>query len=126
MNTRNVNRQEYPLARPMHNVKKGGYEDYPAWQRLTKRKFAMTEPSLEGNKFQFFLKKSFFSNFFTWKNFPKRKFVKKEGKEEYSAWQRLTKRLPAMSAPDLEEDEFQNIQGKSAHSNWLKLGYVTG
>ena len=62
-------------------------------------------------------------SFLNWFNLPKRQ--DDNNAEEYSAWQRLTKRQ-AMSQPQVGEEQFQNIQRKSVHTNWLKLGYVIG
>jgi hypothetical protein len=133
--------QAYGLERLQQNVKHRGYKNfenyedwnntppqgdnyegqgsYSAWQRLTKRQSPMIQPSLEGNKFDRIMKRSFFN----WINLPKRQVVN-NGKE-YSSWQRLTKRQ-VMSQPEVGEEQFQNIQRKSIHNNWLKLGYVTG
>ena len=96
-----------------------GQGSYSSWQRLTKRESSMSQPSLEGNKFDRIMKRSFFN----WFNLPKRQ--DDNNAEEYSAWRRLTKRQ-VMSQPEVGEEQFQNIQRKSVHNNWLKLGYVIG
>ena len=104
---------------PPQSVNNEGQGSYSSWQRLTKRESPMSQPSLEGNKFDRIMKRGFFN----WFNLPKRQTD--NNAEEYSAWQRLTKRQ-AMSQPHVGEEQFQNIQRKSVHNNWLKLGYVTG
>ena len=56
-----------------------GQGSYSSWQRLTKRKSPMSQPTLEGNKFERIMKRSFFN----WLNLPKRQDV--NNGEEYSA-----------------------------------------
>jgi hypothetical protein len=99
---------------PPQSVNNYGHGRYSSWQRLTKRESPMSQPSLEGNKFDRITKRSFFK----WLNLPKRQNAN-------NAWRRLAKRL-VMSQPQVGEEELQNIQRKSVHNNWLKLGYVTG
>ena len=96
-----------------------GQGSYSSWQGLTKRESPMSQPTLEGNKFERIMKRSFFN----WLNLPKRQ--DDNTGEEYSAWRRLTKRQ-VMRQPEVGEEQFQNIQRKSVHNNWIKLGYVTG
>jgi hypothetical protein len=102
---------------PPHGADYEGQGSYSSWQRLTKRKFPMSQPTLEGNKFERIMKRSFFNRF----NLPKRQDA--NNGEEYSAWRRLTKRQ-VMSQSEVGKEQFQNIQRKSVHNNWLKLGYV--
>ena len=104
---------------PPQGASYDGHGSYSSWQRLTKRESPMSQPNLEGNKFDRIMKRGFFN----WFNLPKRQ--DDNNGEEYSAWRRLTKRQ-VMSHPEVGEEQFQNIQRKSVHNNWLKLGYVTG
>ena len=99
---------------PHQSASYDGHGSYSSWQRLTKRESPMSQPSLEGNKFDRIMKRHFLNRF----NLPKRQ-------DGNTAWQRLTKRQ-AMSQPEVGEEQFQNIQSKCVHNNWLKLGYVTG
>ena len=99
---------------PPQGAENEGQGSYSSWQRLTKRESPMSQPSLEGNKFDRIMKRGFFN----WFNLPKRQ-------DDNNAWRRLTKRQ-VMSQPEVGEEQLQNIQRKSVHNNWLKLGYVTG
>ena len=96
---------------PLQSATNEGHSRYASWQRLTKQEYLTIQIIFEENKIQTNMER-----------FLPKRFLKKLPK----TWFRLIKRHIAWGDPQLEEDQFKNIQQESVHNHWFKQGYVTG